>query len=99
MPQRRFRSHTIDAAAHDVAKLKHVLIGQRVVNEQPLFSATDEPQRVQELKVLGQVRLVQVRSLTKISHGALTRAERVENAQPGGFTERSKAVGDLVEQF
>src|SRR5688500_2041710 len=46
-------------AAHDVAELKDAFVDQRVVDEQPVFPAVHELESVEQLKVLGEIGLVQ----------------------------------------
>src|SRR5688500_1904473 len=86
-------------AAHDVAELKDAFVDQRVVDEQPVFPAVHELESVEQLKVLGEIGLVQTGSLAELSDAELAAPQCVEDPQSGRFAKRLEPIGDRVEQL
>src|SRR5690606_36241043 len=88
-----------ETAGHDVTELEHVVVHQAVIDEQPVLPPGDEAERVQQLKVLGQVRLVQPGALAEVANGEFSVPEGVEDPQPRRFGERLETGRYPVEQL
>jgi hypothetical protein len=83
-----------DSAAHDVAEVENVLVGEPVVDEEAIFAPLDKADGVEQLQVFRQIRLVQPRGFHQLANRQLTSAEGIEDTQPRRFAERPEPLGD-----
>ncbi|HEX8358765.1 MAG TPA: hypothetical protein VF613_01505 [Longimicrobium sp.] len=79
--------------------MKDILVREPVEDVQPFLAARHEADRVQELQVLGGVRLPQAGALHDLGHRHLTRPPRVHDAQAHGLAECPKALGDEDQEL
>lgn len=100
IPRQELCLHLVlHASTHQIAQPENFRVGETVIRIQPLFATHDKPEAQQQLQVLGQIGLTETGIHHHFADVALSAAERAQNLQARGFSQRTKAVGNEQQLF